>query len=567
VDGRLALTYSVPGSKDFPIGKGGNYRPLTLNYSDLDGTSTVTAEQFESGFDGTFPAGSAQLGTRFWRVTESGSSSRMYNITLDGTGFLPTGDVKILKYNAPSTNNLFATTGTVPNYTASGLTSFSDFALGECTALPQPGAFTTSSATVCKGQTGVVYTVPNDPNATSYTWTYSGTGATFNSTTNSVTINFSSTATSGTLGVKANGCGPSSTERTIDITVNTPSVAPTTATSSANNYCSDAGGTLDLTASGGTLGTGAVVKWYTSSCGGTSVGTGSPLTINKPTTTTTYYARYEGDCNTTSCKSIMVTVKTPPTVTNYYVNNVSNTKEVTLVYGCTTPELKVAATGSGFLTYKWYVNSTASYSGSTQVPLAILPTYNVPPATGVGTYYYYAEVTGNGCTTKSDFFKVEITQQEADADNEGNAYYTGPAFVWKPTTTSNTATVTLSAFLKNKSNEDCGDIATARVTFQVKSSAATTWTNIPSATNLLVSYVDPNNPAKGGTAAAIVQLSIPTSSSSEIYDIKVIIGGNYKNSAINSQNGVNVVSISQLIVGKLVPGWCYWRRRQAAKHE
>jgi hypothetical protein len=120
VDGRLARTYSTTGAKDFPIGKGGNYRPLTLNYSDLDGTSTVTAEQFESGFGGTFPAGSAQLGTRFWRVTESGSSSRTYNITLDGTGFLPTGDVKILKYNEglQSTNDLYITTrtGTAPNY-------------------------------------------------------------------------------------------------------------------------------------------------------------------------------------------------------------------------------------------------------------------------------------------------------------------------------------------------------------------------------------------------------------------------------------------------------------------
>ncbi|MEI2420462.1 hypothetical protein V6O07_09315, partial [Arthrospira platensis SPKY2] len=32
------------------------------------------------------------------------------------------------------------------------------------------------------------------------------------------------------------------------------------------------------------------IYWYTGSCGGTLVGTGSPLTVS-PTVTTTYYAR------------------------------------------------------------------------------------------------------------------------------------------------------------------------------------------------------------------------------------------------------------------------------------
>ncbi|MEZ4901167.1 MAG: hypothetical protein R2822_05095 [Spirosomataceae bacterium] len=38
--------------------------------------------------------------------------------------------------------------------------------------------------------------------ATSYTWAFSGTGASFSSTTNSVSINFSAAATSGTLSVQ-----------------------------------------------------------------------------------------------------------------------------------------------------------------------------------------------------------------------------------------------------------------------------------------------------------------------------------------------------------------------------
>lgn len=86
----------------------------------------------------------------------------------------------------------------------------------------QPAAFTASSTSVSIGQSGVVYTVPNDPAATSYTWTYRGTGATIHGTGNSVTIDFSGSATSGTLLVTANNAYGSSVARTMDITINNP---------------------------------------------------------------------------------------------------------------------------------------------------------------------------------------------------------------------------------------------------------------------------------------------------------------------------------------------------------
>lgn len=82
----------------------------------------------------------------------------------------------------------------------------------------QPGAFTTSSANVSTGQTGVTYTVPNDVTVT-YAWTYSGTGATIHGSGNSITVDFSSSATSGTLSVTAtNSCGTGAAQ-SIAITV------------------------------------------------------------------------------------------------------------------------------------------------------------------------------------------------------------------------------------------------------------------------------------------------------------------------------------------------------------
>ena len=65
------------------------------------------------------------------------------------------------------------------------------------TVNPLPGAAgtITGTAAVCQGQSGVAYSVPAITGATSYSWTYSGTGATITGTTNSVTISFAANAT------------------------------------------------------------------------------------------------------------------------------------------------------------------------------------------------------------------------------------------------------------------------------------------------------------------------------------------------------------------------------------
>ena len=66
---------------------------------------------------------------------------------------------------------------------------------------------------------------------------------------------------------------------------------PSSTGASSTTICS--GQSTNLTASGGWSGTSAELHWYTGASGsGTAVGTGSSLTVS-PTTTTTYYARWE----------------------------------------------------------------------------------------------------------------------------------------------------------------------------------------------------------------------------------------------------------------------------------
>jgi len=85
---------------------------------------------------------------------------------------------------------------------------------------PAPAGVITGPATVFAGQSNVAYSVPAIANATSYIWSYSGTGAIINGTTNSVTIDFSGSATSGNLAVKGhNNCGDGAVSNNYAITV------------------------------------------------------------------------------------------------------------------------------------------------------------------------------------------------------------------------------------------------------------------------------------------------------------------------------------------------------------
>ncbi len=138
-----------------------------------------------------------------------------------------------------------------------------------------------------------------------YQWRVNGTSvegetsATFSSATlvngDVVTVELTSNAVCAT--------GNPATSNSLTMTVNSLSVAPSGASSSPSII--SAGGSATLSVSGGTLGDGAVWEWYSSNCGGTSVGTGATISVS-PSQSTTYYVRAEGEQNTTSCAQVTV---------------------------------------------------------------------------------------------------------------------------------------------------------------------------------------------------------------------------------------------------------------------
>ncbi len=124
------------------------------------------------------------------------------DVTIVQTAGLPSGSY----FPSGTTTNSFLAT------TSEGPTASCSFTV-TVNALPGPAGAITGVSQVCRGQTGVVYSVEPVTGATSYSWTYTGAGATINGNGNTVTIDFGNLATSGNLkvrGVNLCGMGPAS---------------------------------------------------------------------------------------------------------------------------------------------------------------------------------------------------------------------------------------------------------------------------------------------------------------------------------------------------------------------
>ncbi len=154
--------------------------------------------------------------------------------------------------------------------------------------------------------------------------------------------------------VSANGC-TNPTNFVLALTVNSLSTAPASAAASPNIVY--AGLSSTLTETGGTLGGGgAVYSWFTGSCGGTLVGTGSSISVS-PLVTTTYYVRAAGGCNTTSCASVTVTVSPavwPGDADNDSIVNNDDLLPIGLFYSQTgTPRASVDNSWQAFAVANW----------------------------------------------------------------------------------------------------------------------------------------------------------------------------------------------------------------------
>ncbi|MBP1663117.1 MAG: hypothetical protein H6Q19_257 [Bacteroidetes bacterium] len=237
-------------------------------------------------------------------TTNYGTSS--FNTMIGGGVWNGTGDYtngQILKvgfWNKALTQNEIAALASTPmgyKTTDTGLIAGYNFYEGTGTSLSRIPAGTAGTLTATQTWSDL------------FTYSWSKTGGGYSTTTKNITG-----LSTGTYSLAAtfNGCTSNSAGFVVGY-ANTESVAPTGIT---GNTSVAYGNSTTLTVSGGSLGGGASWKWYSGSCGGALVGTGSSVTVS-PVATTTYYVRAEGTCNITSCAAITVRMK------NYWIGTQS----------------------------------------------------------------------------------------------------------------------------------------------------------------------------------------------------------------------------------------------------
>jgi large repetitive protein len=276
-------------------------------------------------------------------VTRTGTSGGVYSSTAG------------LSINA-TTGAVTLTTSTAGTYTV----TYTVAAAGGCATFT-----TTAPITITTASNAIInYTgSPYCQAATTATVTRTGnaggvysssTGLVLNATTGDVDLAASTAGTYVvTYTIAANaGCAVFTT--TANITINSISVIPTSATANTTLICATSG-TVTLTANGGTLGAGASYKWYSGSCGGTLVGTGAILTNVAIITTKTYFVRIEGICNTTACQSVTVNVAPQPVVEISIARSTGVTPA--------TPVTIIATVSpAGTYNYLWTKNNTTNLS-------------------------------------------------------------------------------------------------------------------------------------------------------------------------------------------------------------
>jgi hypothetical protein len=168
---------------------------------------------------------------------------------------------------------------------------------------------------------------------------------------------------------------------------------PSTPSLSANPIC--AGGSVTLTANG-VVGT---PYWYTGSCGGTQVGTGTTLTVS-PTTSTVYYVRnYNGFNFSTNCASISITVESP------IGNNVVGANQTLCANAIPSTFTGTLPTGGdGSYNYQW--QSSTSLPTWVTMPGEINPDHSSLP---LAQNTYFRRVTNAGVCTPSTSNALTVT--------------------------------------------------------------------------------------------------------------------------------------------------------------
>ncbi|MBU1719035.1 MAG: PKD domain-containing protein [Bacteroidetes bacterium] len=196
-----------------------------------------------------------QTGVAYSVASVSGATSYSWILPAgasiaSGTG---TRNITVNFSGSAQSGNMYATAS---NACGAGIRSYGYYiTVNEAAGPPDAAGTITGTATVCKGTSGVAYSVPSISGATDYVWTLP-TGATIasGSNTNSITVDFSGSAISGTISVYGSNTYGDGTASNFSVTVNSTPAASGTITGTATVCAGTTGVTYSVTAISGATG-------------------------------------------------------------------------------------------------------------------------------------------------------------------------------------------------------------------------------------------------------------------------------------------------------------------------
>lgn len=157
--------------------------------------------------------GSGAENQTLYLYANSSNTSLIQNVTVNYTSPNSTGNVVF----TPTAGQYGSSVITLSLYD-SGPANYYTYKTFTVTVLPPPsaaGAIATSNTVICQQKNGVVFSVPSIANATGYNWSLpGGSTVTAGANTNSITVNFNTSLTSGQVsvyGTNTNGCGNGAT--------------------------------------------------------------------------------------------------------------------------------------------------------------------------------------------------------------------------------------------------------------------------------------------------------------------------------------------------------------------
>ena len=242
-----------------------------------------------------------------------------------------------------------------------------------------PISFTSDTSDFCAGTVSEVELTIGGGSGDVVSWFYGACGDSLIATTTDTTLIITPPADTAWYYARwENDCGVSACD-SLQLIVNPQPIMPEELLADTNYFCAGTVDSVLLTANGGY---GTELNWYTGSCGGDLIGSGTSLKIESPSEPTLYYARWENICDVTACDSIEIMVFPEAIVpdslsvdeNNFCANSID--------------DLTLTAHGGNGQDLTWYTGSCGGDSIGSGNPLTI--------AAPIATTWYYASYS-NAC--------------------------------------------------------------------------------------------------------------------------------------------------------------------------